>query len=481
MNKLRLILAALLRDKIRWALGQFYYLLVLAPLVLGLSYLTATRVASNAPAVEKPPFLVALALAALAESCLLLSGISRAATEIYTVRLAETYFNALPVKPLAHLCAALTKRLARVSLPLGFAFLALRSLMKPEAYLDASFLFSLVLLIFLTVSAQAFAALCWIHISFARNKFALLGATILLLAPVVALGGALMLNLIHFSSSLSHNQLSLFAGCGLGIFALLFIIDFLHSRWRISDLEHASRIQSARPVNPAALFTKRFWSGSVRTQLARDLQLTARFFSAGVYLALWLAALWASSLFVLLATTDLIPRTAARSFFDLTWSPPVVATKVVTVFATATLSALLPLLVAYQLPHFWLERAAGVTGEQLWQAKCWYARVVSFPAPLIAWAAGASTNALPVTYIVPALLECLWLWWLVSTLVGALAFEMPTKPGLALIVMLTFAVAIGLFVSLLWPVGLLLYVFGISQIAARGRARAKYFLLTGED
>ncbi|MBA2339493.1 MAG: hypothetical protein H0V88_03790 [Pyrinomonadaceae bacterium] len=482
MNKLSLIVAALSRDKVRWASGQLYYLLVLAPLVLGLSYLTASRVASNAPIAAKPSSLLALTLTALVESCLILSGVSRSATEIYNVRLAENYFNSLPVNLGTHLFTAFIKRLARVALVLGFVFLALRSLVTSAADLNLIFLFWLALLIFLTASAQMFAALCWVHSHRTQSKLALLLGAVMLLMPAAALGGALMLNLVSFPFSFPHGQLYLLAGAATEFFALLFITSVLHSRWRIFDLEHAAMLQSSRIANFASLATKRLWGGSVRTQLARDLQLTLRFFSARVYLALWLAALWAISLFVLLVTTDLLPRAGvARSIFELTWSPSIVATKVVAVLTTATLAALLPLLVAYELPYLWLERAVGVTGKQLWQAKCWYARIVSLPAPLIAWAAGASTNALPANYIVPALLECLWLWWLVSTLIGALAFEMPTKPGLALVVMLTFAVAVGLFVSLLWPVGLLLYVFGISQIAGRGEARAKYFLLTGED
>ncbi len=481
MKKLCLILAAGARDTMRWAFGNIYYLLVLAPLVLGLSYLTASRVASNAATIERLSFAFAFAFAALVETCLILSGVSRAAAEIYNVRHPENYFDTLPVVPLTQLFAAFAKRCFRVLLLLGSAFIALRSLTESESLSGSTFLFSLALLVLLTASAQAFAALCWIHGNRRRKKLALFGAMIVI-AFVAALGGALMLNVFDFPIPFLADQFHLLVSGGATLVAILLLVGVLHERWRVFDLEHAARLQSSQSFNLASLLTARLQSGSVRTQLARDLQLTLRFFSAGVYLALWLTALWASSLFILLATTDLIPRaTVARSFFDLTWSPPVVATKIICVLATATLAALLPLLIAHELPSLWLERAAGATGKQLWSAKCWYARAVSFPAPFIIWAVGASTGALPALYIVPALLECLWLWWMVSTLMGALAFEMPTKPGLGLIVMLTLAVALGICVSLVWPVGLLLYVFGISQIAMRGQARAKYFILTGED
>ena len=481
MKKLSLILAAGARDTIRWAFGNVYYLLMLAPLVLGLSYMTASRVAGNAADVERPSFAFALAFAALVETCLIMSGVARAVAELYNVRLAENYFNTLPVRPHTHLLAALAKRIARAALLLGPAFLALRSLTGGASLLDSTFLSSLALLVLLTAAAQTFVALCWVHRSQRRKWVAAFGV-ILIISLVAPLGGALMFNSIN-SALLSPLDHFLLLAAGVAtLVALLFVVGVLHLRWRDFDLESAARLQPSPSFDLGSLLTARLRSGSVPAQLARDLQLTLRFFSAGVYLALWLTVLWAISLFILLVTTDLISRhTTARSFFDLTWSPPVMATKIICVLATATLSALLPLLTAHQLPSLWLERAAGVTGKQLWSAKCWYARAVSFPAPLIVWAVGASTGALPASYIGPALLECLWLWWMVSTLMGALAFEMPTKPGLGLIVMLTPAIALGICVLLLWPVGLLLYVFGISQIALRGQARAKYFLLTGED
>ena len=47
------------------------------------------------------------------------------------------------------------------------------------------------------------------------------------------------------------------------------------------------------------------------------------------------------------------------------------------------------------------------------------------------------TRQVPAVYMLPLLAECLWLWWMVSSLVGWLAFEMPTRPGLAIIVLTT--------------------------------------------
>ncbi|MEJ7708606.1 MAG: hypothetical protein WKF84_01820 [Pyrinomonadaceae bacterium] len=58
---------------------------------------------------------------------------------------------------------------------------------------------------------------------------------------------------------------------------------------------------------------------------------------------------------------------------------------------------------------------------------------------------------------------------------------MADQPGLALIVMLTLGVAAGLFISVLWPMGLALYAFGMQQMEMRGHERANYHLREGES
>jgi hypothetical protein len=76
------------------------------------------------------------------------------------------------------------------------------------------------------------------------------------------------------------------------------------------------------------------------------------------------------------------------------------------------------------------------------------------------------------------LAECLWLWWLVSSLMGALSFEMPTRPDLAIIVTGTLGLALGLVASVLWPVGLIVYPPAMHSLVDRGRARVRYYLIT---
>jgi di/tricarboxylate transporter len=72
----------------------------------------------------------------------------------------------------------------------------------------------------------------------------------------------------------------------------------------------------------------------------------------------------------------------------------------------------------------------------------------------------------------------LWLWWLVSSIAGALAFEMPDRPELAIVVMTTVGLSVGTLTAVLWPMGLAVYGMGIARASARGGARARYFLVT---
>ena len=85
-------------------------------------------------------------------------------------------------------------------------------------------------------------------------------------------------------------------------------------------------------------------------------------------------------------------------------------------------------------------------------------------------------------YAVPLLLECLWEWWLVSTLIGALAFEIPDRPELAIVLMISFGAMFGLFVTIFWPIGIVLFALnGIRGLTIRGHARANFCLLTEGD
>jgi hypothetical protein len=193
-------------------------------------------------------------------------------------------------------------------------------------------------------------------------------------------------------------------------------------------------------------------------------------------------ALLALAAQVAVMTTDLLPPAVENvGWFEATWLPAVLATKLGVVAITVSLSALLPVLVAYELPHLWLERATGTLGKDIWQAKVWYTRIVSSPAPFAAFAAGVIASDIPAFYLIPLFVECIFLWWLVSTLIGALSFEMPERAGLSIILMVTIGSAGGFFASLLWPFGLMIYAQANHGLGERGRQRVRYYMITEAD
>ena len=118
---------------------------------------------------------------------------------------------------------------------------------------------------------------------------------------------------------------------------------------------------------------------------------------------------------------------------------------------------------------------------EFFQAKLWYTRAVTTLAPLITWAVGVMTGKEPLSYSLPLLAECLFLWWLVSSIIGALSFEMPERPGLAIILMATVGLAAGAFTAMLWPVGLIIYAQAMHGLTDRGRQMARYYLMTEGD
>ena len=147
---------------------------------------------------------------------------------------------------------------------------------------------------------------------------------------------------------------------------------------------------------------------------------------AGVFLAagfVGLAALWVAGLIAVLTTGALPPSPSDYSYLDATWLPAALAIKIVCAAVSATLVALLPVIVAYELPLMWVERAAGTTGLDIWQAKLWYARIVASPAIAVTWLAGAATGQSPWSYSIPLLVECLIIWWVVSSIAGSLSWR----------------------------------------------------------
>jgi hypothetical protein len=498
-GKLYLLARAELRELWRWARQHLYTLLVLSPLVLGMTYLTLAQAASYETVFELPSHGAQVMLAVSGVLALLALNLSRASQELYHLREPASMAESLPVERATHLHLALVMRLGRTAL-LGLALLVLRSLLSDQDTVGASTFCVLALLVLLLSLMQTYAALNWIHWGSRRKKQeALLAAIVLCTATVV--GGLLLMLFINPGAEIIRGlaveqrafaYYSIYATGFLCAGIIYVLMRAAHERWRATDIDCAKRLErgSRWRLNVPGIFKRRL-PRSVTEMLARDLRLTLRTFSSAVYVAAGVCVLLVMLLVVLLTTNVLPPGSeflGGLKDFDwlsATWLPAVIAIKLTCVLAVAAISAVLPVLVHYQLPHLWLERAAGATGEDVWLAKMWYARLLSLPVAMAVYVAGAAasvpageSDGLPLYYILPLLAECLWLWWLVSSIVGVLAFEMPDRPELAIVLMITVGVSVGSLSAVLWPMGLAFYGMAIEKARVRGSARARYLLAT---
>ena len=479
MKQLQLIVGASVREQVRWARQHLYSLLILTPMVLGGTYAAAVRAAGDAPE-WRLSTLTNVLLAALFVAGLILLGLSRASADIFHLRRAESSLEALPVTLETHFHAALMKRLSRAAL-VGIVVLIARSLIVSDRMFNASIVAALLLFVALTAIAEMLAALNWIHWGHAREAGAGVAAALLLL-PAVIVAALLLVLILKPVAALWNYRAPLLIGAAVWTVVLYLIARISHARWRAADIEYAKRLQSTEHWSLfGARFLRRRLDATVVAQLARDLQLTLRVFSSAVYVAATMCALSILVLLTILLTGALSPTPAPEGWFDTTHLPAVMAVKLTVIAASASLASLVPVLVAHQIPRRWLEQAAGTTGEGMWEAKAWYARLVSLLAPLLVWTAGIMTGQVPLFYALPLLAECVWLWWMVSLPFALLSFEMPDEPGLALILMVTIGIGVGFSVALLWPLGLIYYVFGVPQMTERGHARAYYHLVQEED
>lgn len=479
MKKFLLLIGASVRSQLRWAKEHIYSWLILGPLMLGITYATASRLAQDI-AVLRPSFFLGAAIATFSVTCLIALSMSRASAELYHIRRPESFFDALPVSASTYLHAAMVARLSRTVVAAIVALVA-RWLLGASEFLDRSSVPPLMLFILIVTLAEMLAALNWVHWNHTKDYRPALLA-LLVLALTVSLSGLLLALIFKADAIGSGGRFWVLSGSAPWAAVLYLLVYASHTRWRFSDIEYARRLQSSGRLSLFNLraFARRF-GPSVGAQLARDLQLTLRAFSSAVYVAMALALLSVAALVAVLTTEMLPPGNEAAGWFEATWLPSVLATKLGVVATTVSLAALLPVLVAYELPHLWLERATGTTGMDIWQAKVWYTRIVSSPAPFAAFAVGVIFGEIPAFYLIPLFVESLFLWWMVSTLVGAFSFEMPERAGLSIILMVTVGAAGGFFASLLWPFGLMIYAQANHALGERGRERVRYYMLTEAD
>jgi hypothetical protein len=472
MQQLRLIAGAWVLEGVRWARENLYALLVLGPLVLGMTYFGVGRMLRDAG--WSPTEAQTLGAGVLAAACLVALSLSRASLEVYHVRRPEWILDALPVSKSTQLSAALLRRAAHACAA-GAVALVLRWL--AGGGLGATVFASAVLLVCVLASGEVLSALVWVRWSHRRGVARAVAVAASVAACALA-AGELLASVVRPDGLTLLSGTSLFVCGALTAIAQAALAFVLHARWRAADAEFAQRL-GARERWGAVVesFAKRVCRGheALAAQLARDLRLVLRGFSSAVYAAAGVGALLIM-LLVAVLLGDVLAEGEAEGFGSTTLLPSVLAVKFACVLATAALSTLVPVLVAHQEPHLWLERSVGLKGEDAWRAKLYLARVVTAPAALAAWLAGVVCGAVPAAYALPLLAECVWLWWLVSTAAGGLAFEMPAQPGLALILVLCAGLAAGGLTAFLWPIGLAIYGFAVQPLCMRGAMRAELHL-----
>jgi hypothetical protein len=472
LRQLRLIAGAWALEGGRWARENLYALLVLGPLVLGMTYFGVGRMVREAE--WSPTEAQTLAAACAAAACLVALSLSRASVEVYHVRRPEWVLDALPVTAGAQLSAALARRAAHACAVGGVA-LVLRWLAGGE--FGAGVVAAAVLLVCVLASGEVLSALVWVRWSHRRGVVRAVALFFSVAACAVA-AGELLASVVRPGGLTLLSRTSLFV-CGvLTAVAQAAVAFALHARWRAADSEFAKRLGAReRWGGVVERFARRVCRGqeTLAAQLARDLRLVLRGFSSAVYAAAGVGALLIV-LLVALLLGDVLAEGEAEGFGSMTWLPSVLAVKFACVLAAAALASVVPVLVAHQEPHLWLERSVGLKGEDAWRAKLYLARVVTAPAVAAAWVAGLACGGVPVAYALPLLAECVWLWWLVSTAAGGLAFEMPAQPGLALILVLCAGLAAGGLTAFAWPIGLAIYGFAVQPLCMRGAMRAEQHL-----
>lgn len=468
MHQLRLIAGAWLLEGGRWARENLYALLVLGPLVLGMTYFGVGRMVREAA--WSPTEAQTLAAGVLAAACLVALSLSRASVEVYHVRRPEWVLDALPVTLGAQLSAALARRAAHACAA-GATALVLRWLAGGS--FGTQVFATAVLLVCVLASGEVLSALVWVRWSHRRGVVRA-GALAASVAACALAAGELLASVVRPDELRLLGRTYLFACGALTAVAQAALAFALHARWRAADSEFAKRLGAReRWGGFVERLAQRACGGreELAAQLARDLRLVLRGFSSAAYAAAGVAALVIVLLVALLAG-GVLAEGQAEGFGSMTWLPRVLAVKFACVLAVAALASLVPVLVAHQEPHLWLERSVGLKGEDAWRAKLYLARVVTAPAAAAAWVAGSLCGAVPAAYALPLLAECVWLWWLVSTAAGGLAFEMPEQPGLALILVLCAALAAGGLTAFLWPIGLAIYGFAVQPLCLRGVERA---------
>ena len=240
MKKSLLLIGASFRSLLRWAREHIYSWLVLAPVVLGITYFTAVRVGENLPEFELSTAVIVIFLTVFNLGLIGFS-LSRASAELYHHLRPESYFDSLPLTSATHLHAALAVRLTRTTL-VALAALIIRTAFLGIGSLRLINLPAILCFIAIVSFSETIAALNWIHWGRIRNLATASCAAVLTLINAVQAAALLIVAVNAFSVSLTIKIRLIALSTGL-IFLTYFLVLLLNAKWRDSDMEYARRLQ----------------------------------------------------------------------------------------------------------------------------------------------------------------------------------------------------------------------------------------------
>lgn len=497
MRELFLILRCRMLSAGRYLRAHAFGFLALGPLFLGGALWIAERYLGQyrqllteelgAQAVRPSAFGYTLAL--------LLSAVALASMrrELYPLHTADFWLELLPVTERTRLVAAwlagMLRLLPAVALILFLAIVAL-PVDPPDWPLRLGWLLRLLLVVPILALVQMLVALVAAHFSPWRGLRA--AVAVLLLAALFGISfvaepgwwtdlalwpftaAALQLETVIAQAAGALTPAPIGAaeilGSAVTALALAVVVALAGLRWRRRDLEHLQRSGRRRVEGRGGRRFAELLSRlgrPVAAQLLRDLLLVLRRFSPAVDLALAFALLSYAGVVFGLPSLALSPGWQLR------------LAQLGCLLATAALSGVVPWLLEYQLPRFWIEKSTGVELQQIWAAKPWLARILALPTLLfgvvvLTWqsaavaAPGLSTAGIVLSYLLAA--------WMVASTYGVAVFEVAERPLLgwlfSTLIGMAFAVLV-IFVPAAWWLWAIAYIVVAGLLKERAARRVQ--------
>lgn len=492
MSNILILLKYKLLNTGREAWDNLFTLLILAPPILivvwllAVPYLKELASGSFSTPSNSTVELVVLVIIFL----LLMLPLANIVAECYPTTSADNYLNSLPISSPQRFVVLVIMRLLS-NLPLvavmgGINYFVLSLAEQPLHLWSLIGYFLLPILLQLT-ALQLLLVLGGGHGRFLRPT-QLVGLGVVLLAlkvfvPSIALWlllpfqGISNLLAILVNSWFQHQpttSMPLASLWSVVISSVCLIVAFLiYQRWATSDAEVVedllSRNQRAPFINQLLSLIERLYGAKIRQLVGRDLLLSLRSFSAAVYISLTLAITFQIALIAVVRRYQLTGEN-----LELT----ILAAGTLSIFC---LAALTPALIRYQLAFLWLERSLPVEKEDIYTSKLCYSQIISLPAvvttTIFALLLGIGSGTPFLSF------KLLLIWWLVASFVGALSFEIITRPSLAIPFIAIGSLSMGSLVIRFWWIWFIIYPFLMNYLRTRAVDRCRVLLsgLEGDE